>query len=197
MWGRSERVKGISVSGYVLLLLLLFNALSSLLPLTSSLRSWAFLWIFYTNTILQMSEWKNIKTLALQFYFSPPEGGKKVQERVSFISPTPLSVSSPVSLLSAELSLSLPASFHSILFIFNSQSFSEKKKREWERGKQAERNPEIADGSGIFFSSCSYPSAFELAMWKSARSTALHSSLPLIKSRQSGLNQHAKCHSTL
>lgn len=48
-----------------------------------------------------------------------------------------------------------------------------------------------------YFFSCSYPSAFEPAMWKSARSTALHSSLPLIKSRQSGLNQHAKCHSTL
>lgn len=150
MWGRSEGAKGISVSGYVFLLLL-FNAPSSLLPLTSSFwRSWAFLWIFYTNTILQMSEWKNIKTLALQFYFSPPEGGggEKVQERVSFISPIPLSVSSSISLLSAELSLSIPASFH---FIHIQQSIIFRKKREWEREKQAERNPEIADGSGIFF----------------------------------------------
>ena len=151
------------------------------------------LWIFYTNTILQMSEWESIKTLALWFYFSPPE--KKVQERVFFYSRFPLSVSSSISPLSAALSLSIPCFILFHLFIFNSQSFSEKKS-EWEWGRKAERNPEIADGSGIFFS-CSYPSAFEPAMWKSARSTALHSSLPLIKSRQSGLNQHAKCHSTL
>lgn len=83
--------------------------------------------------------------------------------------------------------------FH--LFIFNSQSFSEKKSvrvREESREKSGD-----CRWKWYFFSSCSYPFAFEPAMWKSARSTALHSSLPLIKSRQSGLNQHAKCHSTL
>lgn len=93
---------------------------------------------------------------------------------------------------SAALSLS---PLHSVPFIHIQQSIMFRKK-EREGGRGRGRNPEIADGSGIFFS-CSYPSAFEPAMWKSARSTALHSSLPLIKSRQSGLNQHAKCHSTL
>lgn len=153
------------------------------------------------STLIPFSKCQNgesIKTLALWFYFSPPV--EKVQEKgFSFIpvrSLSPLLSLPPISLLSAALSLSIPASFYSIYSYSTVNHFL--KKREWVRvrGGKAERNPEIADGSGIFFS-CSYPSAFEPAMWKSARSTALHSSLPLIKSRQSGLNQHAKCHSTL
>lgn len=138
------------------------------------------LWIFYTNTILQMSEWESIKTLALWFYFSPPERErrKKVQERRILL--FPLSVCSTLFLL------------HSIPFILIQQSIIFRK-RVSEEGREKSGDCRWK----WYFFSCSYPSAFEPAMWKSARSTALHSSLPLIKSRQSGLNQHAKCHSTL
>lgn len=131
----------------------------------------------YTNTILQH------KKAGRYDFISHLRERENVQERgiLSF----PPSVCSP---------LSIPASFCSIYSYSTVNHVLKKKEREGGRGRG--RNPEIADGSGIFFS-CSYPSAFEPAMWKSARSTALHSSLPLIKSRQSGLNQHAKCHSTL
>lgn len=94
---------------------------------------------------------------------------------------------------SAALSLS---PLHSVPFIHIQQSIMFRKKK---REREAEGEGEIRrlQMEVVFFFSCSYPSAFEPAMWKSARSTALHSSLPLIKSCQSGLNQHAKCHSTL
>lgn len=107
------------------------------------------LWIFYTNTILQMSEWESIKTLALWFYFSPPE--KKKSRRGFLLFLFPLSVSSSICLL-CSVSLFL---LHSIPFIHIQQSiiFWKKKERvsESEWGRKAERNPEIADGSGIFF----------------------------------------------
>lgn len=139
------------------------------------------------------------KNLGFTILFFTSRGGKKVQERVSFISSIPHSVSSSVSLLSAELILSLSSCFIPFHFIHIQQSIIfRKKNKEGVRAREASREKSgDCRWKWYFFSSCSYPSAFELAMWKSARSTALHSSLPLIKSRQSGLNQHAKCHSTL
>lgn len=130
-----------------------------------------------------MSEWESIKSFLI-FIFHLQR--KEVQERLSFL---PLS--------SVCRAASLYPRFTPSRFIHIQQSIiSLKKKREREReGKQGEiRRLQM---EVLFFSSCSYPSAFEPAMWKSAGSTALHSSLPLIKSRQSALNQHAKCHSTL
>lgn len=75
---------------------------------------------------------------------------KKVQERVSFIPVPSLRL---VLHLSSVLSLSIPASFYSIYSYSTVNHFLKKKKRvsESEWGRKAERNPEIADGSGIFF----------------------------------------------
>lgn len=119
---------------------------------------------------------------------------KKSPGECFFHSPSPSS--SSISPLSAALSLSIPASFYSI-YSYSTVNHLVKKKRVSESEGGRQREIRRLQMEVVFFFSCSYPSAFEPAMWKSARSTALHSSLPLIKSRQSGLNQHAKCHSTL